>query len=506
MDRLGLNFRFDKATVVDKAIAFARASIATRISKSTGLVETVAANVPRLCGRQELWKAGSNTLFPYSNDMISGYGWGSSNVSVVKSGLVNLLSVTGSWYIYKYITIVSGQQYTASCTVRCPAGNIAAVFRASRDTTGAYTSNAFTATTTPQRISVTFTSLGTDSISYITFDGGVAGSLEISDIQLETGSSATAYEPNPIVIQPGLLMEGQNTNYVLRSVPDGTWALATGVATAGAYLTAPDGTATAMPVQYNGSGPAGSYRYYCGVSDGSASSKRVSSIWLRSVSGATTLRISDNQGATSVVRLSTEWRRFYLPSYSAGTPGSWLLLVYSDSGDNSAFSIGVWGAQQEPGTFPSSYIPTAGASVTRSADNAYYDVSKIWNPSEGAIVCEADFGPASGVYNTAFETTNSAVDMYRNASSVLVGKSGYINFGTRTGRVRGAFTYSQRLTKGTVNGESILQAAQQVGVPTNIFLGSNAGFGEPLNGTIQRLSYYPHTTDDITLQVSSELK
>ncbi len=512
-NRRYLCFDFVKDNIKDPIINFSRGSTKTIIDKNTGLVRTLGVNVPAAfddaCGRQELWKAGSKNLLAYSDDPKNSSVWNvTSAVALSSYGYLNgvgpitrFIFSTGGYHYQRPGALTNGSLYCLS-------------FWAKKDTTAAVSvqnwgGNSWSApialTDTWTRYSVVMTGDGNAGNSSCGFGGATTAGQPflVAGFQLEAGSSATAYEPNPVVIQPGLLIEGAATNYVQRSVPDGSWSSATGVTTAGAYLTAPDGTATAMPVQYDGSGEAGSYRYYCSPQAGSAGEKRVLSIWLRSVSGATTLRLSDNQGTYGVVKLTTSWQRFYLPG--VGTNGVWQVLIYSDTLDNAPFSIGVWGAQQEAGTFPSSYIPTSGAAATRAADSATVDVSKIWNSSEGTIICEADFGPATGVYNHAFETTGSVMNLYRNSSSTLVAKSGYISFGTRYGRSMVAQVYAANSVKASISGESVAQAAQSVLTTTTIYLGSGGNGNDLLNGTLQRLTYLPFAMDDLTLKASSEL-
>jgi len=52
-----------------------------------------------------------------------------------------------------------------------------------------------------------------------------------------------------------------------------------------------------------------------------------------------------------------------------------------------------WGAQQEVGAFPSSYIPTNGSSVTRGADYTVLlndDFTDAINQTEGTLIAEYD--------------------------------------------------------------------------------------------------------------------
>ena len=55
-------------------------------------------------------------------------------------------------------------------------------------------------------------------------------------------------------------------------------------------------------------------------------------------------------------------------------------------------SILVYGAQLEAGSFPTSYIPTSGATATRSADIASVSVSEFgYNQAQGSVVVEANY-------------------------------------------------------------------------------------------------------------------
>ena len=64
-------------------------------------------------------------------------------------------------------------------------------------------------------------------------------------------------------------------------------------------------------------------------------------------------------------RSVTEWTRVSVP-YTADATGFSRLLVRPNV---SGVTFHVWGAQVEEGSYPSSYIPTAGAQVTRAADS-----------------------------------------------------------------------------------------------------------------------------------------
>jgi hypothetical protein len=79
-----------------------------------------------------------------------------------------------------------------------------------------------------------------------------------------------------------------------------------------------------------------------------------------------------------------------LPHFLFGGGGSYL-------GDG-ANSVYIWGVQVEVGSFPTSYIPTSGSSVTRSADVCYIDgtnFSSWYNQNEGSIFASLKSNPGN---------------------------------------------------------------------------------------------------------------
>ena len=497
-NRRYLSFDFAKDNIKDPIINFSRGSTKTIIDKNTGLLRTLAVNVPAAfddaCGRQELWKAGSKNLLAYSDDLTNP-AWSVTNaVTVTKAGYlpgvgqINRITLGEEGYFYQRpITLINGASYqlsfwakkdTASAvSFQSWAGNVWAPIVPLTDSWAQYT--------------VVMTGDGSPGNASCGFGGATTKGLPflVTGFQLEVGSSATAYEPNPVVIQPGFLIEGAATNYAKRSTNLSTAPWSTdGSMPAMGTAVGPDGTTTATVL------PGGGY-VYDSVSLGPIANNTVTfSIWLRSPSGPATLSIRVyNSSAT--IRVDATWKRYYI-SGVIQTGGSKVVGLFNLP---TSQVIHVWGAQVEVGSFPSSYIPTTGSAVTRAVDSATIDPSKFWNSAEGTFIAEADFGPVGTIYQAIMDMSGNAFEIYRHPSGVVI----VSNLGSSSTMTRArASTTAKKLS---LNGGQVYTGLKALPATGTIFLGINAYGDESLNGTLQRFEYWPKADDDYMLQQASNL-
>jgi hypothetical protein len=177
--------------------------------------------------------------------------------------------------------------------------------------------------------------------------------------------------------------------------------------------------------------------------------------------------------------------------------------------------IYIWGAQLEAGAFPTSYIPTVAATVTRNADAASMtgaNFSSWYRQDEGSIYVEA-VNPANIAFAIPYDISDGTTSNEVRVLSNSVGNSP--NFSVRVGAVeqcaiaishtantpyKSAAAYKANDFSHALN--NVLGASDTSGVVPivdRITIGSR-NFANHLNGTIRKLAYYPKRLTNAELQ------
>ena len=108
------------------------------------------------------------------------------------------------------------------------------------------------------------------------------------------------------------------------------------------------------------------------------------------------------------VTLTDDWQRISsITDVSAASGNAWLsIALYGTLASTGEVKMLTWGSQQEAGSFPTSYIPTSGATATRSADIASVSVSEFgYNQAQGSVVVEMEYaglGYGETNYNSVY--------------------------------------------------------------------------------------------------------
>lgn len=244
-----------------------------------------------------------------------------------------------------------------------------------------------------------------------------------------------------------LLLEPQRTNLETKSTDISGWSLASNVTRTASYITSLDGTSNATRLQFTSSGFLGNTLQVSGTE------YTVSCYAKRNDTNTQSFGFFTNGSGVvnSAMSLTSSWKRFEF-TYTA-TNTSYVGLAAESGAD-----VSVFGFQVEQGSFPTSYIPTSGVSVTRAHD--YFSGSFEEVTTQGTIFIDFEqltqsqlnyrfrspsynvsygfyfYGGGMDVYNgsafmvdrTTLEPDNSKVAVSWNGTNVKV----FINGNNRT--------------------------------------------------------------------------
>ena len=240
------------------------------------------------------------------------------------------------------------------------------------------------------------------------------------------------------------------------------------------------------------------------------------------VGGVNAGTIGSGTGATAAIQAYPNgWYRCSITATSATTGSSTITIGPQVSSTALAWQpyvgtlgsgIFVWGAQNEAGSFPTSYIPTTTSALARSADVCgITNTAPFWNSSEFTVFTNANF-VTSGVdaYASNFNITGGFFGARRintNNAVAIIRSSGVnadIGFGSfATGSMRMAVAHTTGQQAASLNGGSVSQSSSAF-VPTSnpIFnIGaSNTSASSAINGHIVAIRYYRKRLANAKLQ------
>ncbi len=206
---------------------------------------------------------------------------------------------------------------------------------------------------------------------------------------------------------------------------------------------------------------------------------------------------------------SDSWTRYDSPALTQPTFAyadvtTTTLGVPSDSTVHFAFG------QMELGSFPTSYIPTTTAAVTRAADLASItgtNFSSWYNQSEGTVFANVSSAGSAGV--VGFDDGGFA-ERFRigfagsnNAAAVVV-DGGVVQTNINTPGNSTPYNQYHKLCNAisennlsfSYNGSLVQDNSLSVPSVNTMTIGSAIGFSDRVNGHISQLSYYPTRLSD----------
>ena len=375
-----------------------------------------------------------------------------------------------------------------------------------------------------------------------------------------TVSGAPRWDYDPVTkTLNGLLIEGPRTNYAPYSTGSGaTWAVASSSLTANAFL-APNGTTTATQLTEDTSNGF----HFCdnqGASSIPVNAPVTTSIYIRAntrkfcefhlydstspgsfvkvpvdlttgaigsvaIAGAAT---AVSYGATSI---GNGWWRLRITATlsAAATTGIIYRVVMANVLNGTSYlgdgasNFYIWGAQAEAGQYPTSYIPTTAAAVTRATETVQMAVGAWFNPAGSTLAAEYIYprGPdtttahdvvglndgvapnGSRMVLRALPGFNPTAMMFSNIATTPVNL--VFAGAPTTGVSRSAGTWTAGAMTGVLNGNAVGGVVS--GLPSGI---SQLTFGNqaladdgPLMGWVRHVSYWPRIQTDPDLLATS---
>jgi hypothetical protein len=331
----------------------------------------------------------------------------------------------------------------------------------------------------------------------------------------------------------GLLIEEQRTNLFLRSADfdNASWTKTNTTVTAD-QVAAPDGTISADKIEATST--TSEMRQDVVVNSTSAtlfaffkkgnSATGMNVLAIRSQTGGTTLvaaSLNLDTGAITYITGSSgavaiNWGNGWWLFYMTATITSGHTIRGSVGNNDSAITSGhfsyIWGAQLEPGSFPTSYIPTAGSQVTRAADAITLATSKFPLGSAWSVMAigqtPVSASPAA-LYGLDNASTNEASVLYRQATFRALVRTGAVltgfNSSAANSSSRTKLAHRVKLddfilaTNGTLTS---LDNSGAMPTPTRLALGFWAS-QDYLNGWLEQLVVVPRAWSDAELQAKT---
>jgi hypothetical protein len=191
------------------------------------------------------------------------------------------------------------------------------------------------------------------------------------------------------------------------------------------------------------------------------------------------------------------------------------IILLNRHGSNYPSEVLIYGAQFEVGSFPTSYIPTSGSTVTRSPDLCTIEgtnFSSWYNQSEGTIF--SDVSPLSADSERAYVFSDGSTNQrfgqntnYNSNYALFMRRETTISLATATSGmpkpIKATIAYQSGSTRGVIDGvlKTLSSTTQVPNSIDQLSLGSqNFSADGYLNGHIKRLTYFPTRLPDANLQ------
>ena len=309
-------------------------------------------------------------------------------------------------------------------------------------------------------------------------------------------------------VKRGLLMEEARTNLCLQSsdFTNASWTKSN-MSTA-KTATGPDGAANSATTLTATAGNATALQAIT-----SASSARITSVYIKRRTGTGNIDITQDNGATwTTVSVTSSWARYSISSVTSTNPTVGIRIV------TNADAVDVYGFQHELGSFITSLIPTTTVSVTRAEDVCSIATSLFpYLQGSGALIAQATLPTVNqGVVLAILNTSgfNNAIGIWKSAGYYSTPGGDFLGqqydgstdtvITIGTGANDGAnhktgLTWNATNIAGSLDGAAVVTGTYSNALPTTLHLGNRSGSFQP-SGHIRQLTYIARRLTNAELQ------
>ena len=230
--------------------------------------------------------------------------------------------------------------------------------------------------------------------------------------------------------QGAFLIEPQSTNLITKSEQPANWTYTEfGSGSAGTITTGKVdmfGSTNAVQVDFPSDAENVSINFGIATSSASSSTSYATSIYIKLLTSETkNIQFRTGASANTLAINSTDFVRYTATGTRSSNESFHLKLRPSQGTSSGGFSMIICQPQEETGTFVTSYIPTTGSEVTRSAETANSSGnSDLFNDSEGVLYAELaslaeDVGSNKKFSISSGASSNSVTFSYRSTNNQI---------------------------------------------------------------------------------------
>jgi hypothetical protein len=240
---------------------------------------------------------------------------------------------------------------------------------------------------------------------------------------------------------------------------------------------------------------------------------------------STTIGTNSLSAITSGTPYANGWYRHSVTVTTGITVGNTLnFYIYTDQfGGTNGTKLYAWGAQAEFGiSFPTSYIPTTAATVTRGTDVAvvsgtnfsswfsstagtfYAEGAPITStPTPYSFLAEGYTGSLAGTFTigTGGSTTTFGLDARIGGASNNTNESIATTY-TAGGTIKASVSYDSTPSAGLVLNGAVVTASSisTAATATSLYIGSRSGTTNLWNGWVRRIAFFNSKLPNATMQ------